>query len=121
MAEAERIAPGQQDGAGDPRLTESQQVETMAHELAHILHGHVDDLAGHRQHRERMETKAEASAYLIRRWLGSDDDTADHASFSPPGYIAGWSRGDVPQVKQAMNSATRIFQQVIDGDWPDQD
>ncbi len=55
----------------------------MAQELAHILHGHADDLAGYRQHPKRMETEAEASAYLIRCWLGSDDDSADDAS-SPP-------------------------------------
>jgi hypothetical protein len=104
----------------DPRLTASQKVETMAHELAHIVHGHVDDPGGYRAHRGRMETEAEASAYMIRRWLGAEDDTADHASFSP-GYIAGWSRGDVKKVKQVMNSATRVFQQVIEGDWPDAD
>ncbi len=104
----------------DPRLTDSQKVETMAHELAHILHGHVNTPADYQRHRGRMETEAEASAYMIRRWLGADDDTADHTSFSP-GYIAGWSRGDVKQVKQAMNASTKVFQQVIDGAWPDTD
>lgn len=104
----------------DPRLSPSQKVEVMAHELAHIVHGHVDDTGAYRAHRGRMETEAEASAYMIRRWLGADDDTADHDSFSP-GYIARWSRGDPQMVKKAMNSATKVFQQITDGDWPDSD
>jgi hypothetical protein len=104
----------------DPRLSPSQKVETLAHELVHIVHGHVDDPSAYRRHRGRMETEAEASAYMIRRWLGAEDDTADHSSFSP-GYIAGWSRGDVDQVRQSMSAATKVFQELIDGDWPDTD
>ena len=104
----------------DPRLSPSQKVETMAHELAHIVHGHVDDTGAYRAHRGQMETEAEASAYMIRRWLGAEDDTADHNSFSP-GYIAGWSKGDPQVVKKAMNSATKVFHQITDGDWPNTD
>ncbi|GAA3635146.1 hypothetical protein GCM10022236_42180 [Microlunatus ginsengisoli] len=104
----------------DPRLTTAQKVETMAHELAHILHGHTDDPARYRWHRGEMETEAEASAYMIRRWLGADDDTADHDSFSP-GYIAGWSGGNVARVKTSLTKATKVFQEVIDGDWPASD
>jgi hypothetical protein len=63
----------------------------------------VDDLAGYRQHRERMEIEAEASACLIHRWLVSGD-TPTMPAF--PGYIGlfgpirGWSAW--PGVEQAV-------------------
>lgn len=94
----------------DGRLPESVKVSVLAHELAHIKHDHVADLDEYRQHRGRMETEAEATAYLIARHYGVDQAGAD--SFSP-GYIAGWSKGDPDVLSKALTKATKVYQEVV--------
>lgn len=94
----------------DSRLPDSVKVSVLAHELAHIKHDHVADIDEYRRHRGRMETEAEATAYLIARHYGVDQDGAD--SFSP-GYIAGWSKGDPEVLNKALSKATRVFQEVV--------
>ena len=90
----------------------------MAHELAHIKHAHVDDLGEYRQHRGKMETEAEATAYMVTRALGVTREQSD--TFSAQ-YIAGWSKGDRETVSKALNTSTKVFNDIMDGDWPEED
>ena len=43
--------------------------------------------------------------------------TAPHA-FSP-GYIASWSRGDATVMHNAMDKATRAYNKIMEGTWPE--
>ncbi len=64
-----------------------------------------------------METEAEMTAYLVNRSRGMTREQVD--AFSP-GYIAGWSRGNPTVMHQAVDKATRAFNKITDGPWPDQ-
>lgn len=101
----------------DSRLNEAQKASTIAHELGHVHCGHVDqDYSEYQRHRGQMETEAEMSAYLVNRSRGMTRDQVD--AFSP-GYIAGWSRGNPTVMHQAVDKATRAFNKITDGPWPD--
>lgn len=102
----------------DPRLSDSMKASVLAHELAHIKCGHIEDIAEYRTHRGRMETEAEMTAYLVNRELGMDAE--DASSFSPA-YIAGWSQGDAKVVRAAMTKATNAYLDITSGAWPEED
>lgn len=99
----------------DPRLSDIHKIHVLAHELAHIVCGHVADIDEYQLHRGTMETEAEATAYMIGRWAGIDTATTD--AFSP-GYIAGWCRGDTTVIEKALTAATAAFDTITEGDWP---
>lgn len=100
----------------DSRLSPAHKSSVLAHELAHIQCGHIDDgIEDYRQHRGRKETEAEMTAYMVSRARGMSKDSAD--SFAP-GYIAGWSKGDKRVIREAMDQATKAFNKIMDGDWP---
>jgi hypothetical protein len=46
--------------------------------------------------------------------------TRDQVDAFSPGYIAGWSRGNPTVMHQAVDKATRAFNKITDGPWPDQ-
>jgi antirestriction protein ArdC len=99
----------------DARLNSAQKASTIAHELGHVHCGHVDgDYSEYVQHRGRMETEAEMTAYMVNRARGMNRSQAD--SFSP-GYIAGWSRGKAEVITGAMDRATKAFNKIMDGPW----
>lgn len=102
----------------DARLSAAQKASTVAHELAHIHCGHVDDYSEYTRHRGRMECEAEAAAYMVNRHLGLPK--ADAESFSPT-YIAAWSGRDPQKVNDALSAATEAYRRIVAGDWPDQD
>lgn len=86
-------------------------------ELGHVHCGHVDGLyVDYRQHRGRMEIEAEMTAYMLNPGRGMGEDSAEPFS---PGYIAGWSKGDPAVLTDAMTRATRAFNKIMDGPWPD--
>jgi len=102
----------------DSRLNEAQKASTIAHELGHVHCGHVDqDYSEYQRHRGQMETEAEMTAYLVNRSRGMTRDQVD--AFSP-GYIAGWSRGNPIVMHKAVDKATRAFNKITEGPWPDQ-
>ena len=101
----------------DSRLNEAQKASTIAHELGHVHCGHVDqDYSEYQRHRGQMETEAEMTAYLVNRSRGMTRDQVD--AFSP-GYIAGWSRGNPAVMHQAVDKATRAFNKITEGTWPE--
>ena len=101
----------------DSRLNEAQKASTIAHELGHVHCGHVDqDYSEYQRHRGQMETEAEMTAYLVNRSRGMTRDQVD--AFSP-GYIAGWSRGNPAVMHKAVDKATRAFNKITEGTWPE--
>lgn len=101
----------------DSRLSPAQKASTIAHELGHVHCGHVDgDYSEYQRHRGQMETEAEMTAYLVNRHRGMSREQVE--AFSP-GYIAGWSRGDPAVMHKAVDKATKAFNKITDGPWPD--
>ncbi len=98
----------------DQRLSAAQKASTIAHELGHVYCGHVEDFDGYRQHRGRMETEAEMTAYMVNRSRGMSRSDAD--SFTP-GYIASWSKGDPAVLTGAMDRAVKAFNKIMEGPW----
>lgn len=99
----------------DPRTPKATRLNVYAHELAHIKLGHVDDLDEYRNHRGRMETEAEAAAYIVVRSLGGDHEGSD--AFSAP-YIAGWARNSSKDtITKALDRAARAANEILDGEW----
>lgn len=100
----------------DARLNGAQKASTIAHELGHVHCGHVDgDFSEYLKHRGQMETEAEMTAALVTRSRGASREQAE--AFSP-GYIAGWSRGKPEVITGAMDRATKAFNTIMDGPWP---
>jgi len=75
-------------------MSTAQQAKTFAHELGHVVLGHLNDhetTVGHKT-RGDQEVEAESFAYMVSSSWGVD--TGDY-SF---GYVAAWSGGDPKKV-----------------------
>jgi hypothetical protein len=80
-------------------VSDAQATKTLAHELGHILCGHEVSLFGCRG---RLEVEAESVAYVVCQAQGMASD-----GYSLP-YVAGWSGGDVAQVRQTAETVVRV-------------
>ncbi|WIB69148.1 ArdC-like ssDNA-binding domain-containing protein (plasmid) [Curtobacterium sp. MCBD17_035] len=103
---------GGRNGYSDPEgrrvvigthLSPEHASKTMIHETAHVLMGHVDDLAEYAEHRGLMETEAESVAYVVAGLVGFD------TSAYSVGYVAGWADADVELIR---GTATRVLATV---------
>jgi len=100
-------------------LRTGQKTSAIAHELGHVHAGHVDAAPGEDQrHRGRMETEAEAVAYITCRKLGIDRESSE--AFSPA-YIAGWMAQKGADFQTALGRAVKAADTILDGYWPDND
>ncbi|WP_165068667.1 ImmA/IrrE family metallo-endopeptidase [Marisediminicola senii] len=104
-----RTIPGTMNGYTDPKtltvvvdsgLSPEHAAKTMIHETAHVLLGHVDDMAEYVEHRGLIETEAESVAYVVAGLVGFDT-----AAYSI-GYITGWANGDTMLVR---STAARVL------------
>lgn len=100
---------GGRNGHSDPEgqrvvignhLSPEHTAKTMIHETAHVLMGHVDDLAGYAERRGLMETEAESVAYVVAGLVGFD------TSAYSVGYVAGWAEADVELIR---GTAARVL------------
>ncbi|MBD8540573.1 ArdC-like ssDNA-binding domain-containing protein [Frigoribacterium sp. CFBP 8751] len=100
---------GGRNGYSDPEgqrvvignhLSPEHTAKTMIHETAHVLMGHVDDLAEYAEHRGLMETEAESVAYVVAGLVGFD------TSAYSVGYVAGWADADVELIR---GTAARVL------------
>ncbi|AXH37476.1 ImmA/IrrE family metallo-endopeptidase (plasmid) [Humibacter sp. BT305] len=89
-------------------LSPAQAAKTLIHETAHILAGHVDDIAGYTEHRGRAETEAESVAYVVAGMLGLD------TSAYSIGYIAGWADADTALIRSTATVVLRVAHQLHD-------
>ncbi len=118
---------GTADGYTDPATKtvrvngstqDAQAVGVLAHELAHIECGHVENLPTYRTCRGRCEVEAESVAYIIATANGLDSDASTF------GYITGWAHGDVATVRAAAETVTTAARTILtrlDGNGADTD
>ncbi|MBD8586051.1 DUF1738 domain-containing protein [Frigoribacterium sp. CFBP 8766] len=106
---------GGRNGYGDPEgqrvvignhLSPEHAAKTMIHETAHVLMGHVDDLAEYAEHRGLMETEAESVAYVVAGLVGFD------TSAYSVGYVAGWADADVDLIRGAAARVLATAHQI---------
>lgn len=90
-----------------PGMSESQQIKTLVHEIAHAKL-HDEDEASKKGKREK-EVEAESVAYVVCQHLGLD--TSDY-SF---GYLAGWSSGkSLDELKNSLETIRATAAEIID-------
>ncbi len=83
-------------------------VGVLAHELAHIECGHVQDLPTYRTCRGRCDIEAESIAYVVTAAHGVD------TSGSTFGYVTGWAHGDPEAVRAAATTVTQTARRILD-------
>lgn len=82
------------------------QTSTMAHEIGHIMCGHLDGDKrdyGNYEHRGQMEVEAESVAYALGRDYGLD---MGNKSFA---YLKGWAKDDPKKVEKAMGGVSKAL------------
>jgi len=88
-------------------VDDAQAVKTLAHELAHIECGHVENLPTYATCRGRCEVEAESVAYVVTASAGMD---ASGYSFA---YVAQWAGGDTSTVRQAAETVTKAARSIL--------
>ena len=83
-------------------------------ETAHVLLGHIEDMAEYALHRGLMETEVESVAYVVAGLVGFD------TSAYSVGYIAGWAAGDIDLIKSTASRLLRTAHQVATIPAPDE-
>jgi hypothetical protein len=91
-----------------PGLEPLQGLKTLTHELAHVLHGHTDDMVAYVLHRGIKEIEAESTAYVVMASAGLDT-----SSYSFP-YLVSWGGNDPRVLARTADSSVRVAQQIID-------
>ena len=82
--------------------------KTLAHELAHVVAGHVEDLPTYATCRGRCEIEAESIAYVVTGAQGLDTSAY---SF---GYVAVWADGHPDQVRDTAATVIRCARTILD-------
>jgi hypothetical protein len=83
--------------ASDP---EGHRAVVLAHEVAHIECGHVEDLDEYAKHRGRMECEAQSVAYIVAGVAGMD------AALTSVPYIADWAGQTAEEVRETLAAAS---------------
>lgn len=94
-----------------PGMSDAQNLQTLGHELGHILAGHCDDSYSYVDCRGVAETEAESIAFLIMNAFGIDS-----GRFAFP-YVAGWSggkRATVQATAERVLKAMRPFYAAVE-------
>lgn len=93
----------------DDRLSASQRLKTLVHEIAHATI-HCKGGEQEKADRNTMEVQAESVAFTVCSHFGID--TSDY-SF---GYVAGWSKGrDLDELKNSLEVVRKTAGDIIDG------
>ena len=81
------------------------QTATMAHEIGHIMCGHLEDDEkrnyGKHEHRGQMEVEAESIAYALGKDYGLEMGTRSFA------YLKSWAGDDPKKIEKAMNGVSK--------------
>ena len=85
-----------------------QTARTLAHEMGHIMCGHVARNPDRKFTREQAEAEAETVAYGILRAYGEGN-----TSKSSQAYLAGWTGGDERKIKDAMGGVQKGMQKYF--------
>jgi hypothetical protein len=104
------------EGYADPRkkrvsfrtgTAPAERASTLAHEAAHVVDGHTDDLAEYSLHRGKYEAIAESVAYVLADAFGID--TGPYSV----GYVAHWTEGDLELLKQVGDAVQRTVKKIL--------
>lgn len=93
------------------RFSSAHQMVTLAHELAHIELGHMEQV--HEYHsgpdgkRPTMEVEAESVAYVIGRRFGLQPGGSAFA------YIDGWAKGDTTKVAATADRVVKAADAIL--------
>lgn len=91
--------------------SDAHQKSVLAHELAHIELGHMEQVhdyhSGPGGQRPTMEIEAESVAYVIGRHYGLNPGGSAFA------YIDGWAKGDKDKVRQTGERVTKACKAII--------
>jgi antirestriction protein ArdC len=110
-----RSIPGTKNGYTNPEqkrivldadLSREHMAKTLIHETAHVLLGHIEDMAEYAEHRGLMETEAESVAYVVAGLVGFDT-----GAYSI-GYIAGWADADTALIKSTAGRVLRTAHEI---------
>lgn len=97
----------------DSALSPADRALTLAHELAHITLGHMQNLedyhTGHGGSRSLFEVEAESVAYVLARHYGLASPGT--SSFT---YIAGWAQGDAKKVSKTADRVLAAVRELLD-------
>ena len=108
-------SPGRKMVTVASHLSPADKASTLAHELGHIMAGHLDRLdeyhTGHDGHRGRMEVEAEAISYVLCRANGMDIERGGHHDR----YISGWGGLNTAhdEVKEAAGVVSKAVKQAL--------
>jgi hypothetical protein len=89
-------------------LQPAQACKTLAHELAHIRLGHVNDLPTYLACRGPAEIEAESVAFMVCAEAGLD--SADYSV----AYAAGWADGDVAAIRATAEKVIALARSITD-------
>ena len=88
-------------------VDDAQAVKTLAHELAHIECGHIEDLPTYLTCRDRCEIEAESVACVVTAAAG-----LDASGYTLP-YVATWAGGEVATVRAAAETVTKTARTIL--------
>ncbi len=91
------------------RWDEAGQAKTLAHELAHIKAGHVDDFDEYRTHRGKYECEAESTAYVICRANGMGTELNDYSA----SYVKGWTKQAPNLIKDTAYKVSTVSKDIL--------
>lgn len=90
-------------------LSGAEQAETLGHEIAHVVAGHVKPEFAYHTSGGRCEAEivAESVAHVISRTFGMEPSSATF------GYIEHWAQGDVKKIEALGNTVTKAAKEVL--------
>lgn len=95
-------------------LTPGSEVQVLAHELGHVMAGHIDKKddyhEGHDGHRHNFEVEAESIAYVMLRSNGMSPAVGKTSST----YVAGWARRDPEAIKESGENVSKAVKKILE-------
>jgi hypothetical protein len=92
----------------DTRGTPLEQLAVLAHEVAHVKLGHIEDIDQYRTHRGRFEVEAESTAFIIMSAM--DLDTTEWSA----DYCAGWAKRNPDLVQETASKVVKTANGILD-------
>lgn len=100
----------------DEKLSEGERATTLAHELGHIMCGHLEEErdgeyhTGHGGKRGEMEVEAESFAYTLARINGMKTHKRNASE-----YVAGWQRHEPEAIRKVGDTLSRAVKAAMTG------
>lgn len=102
----------------NPDLTPGEEATTLAHELGHVMCGHMDEErlgdyhTGHGGRRGDMEMEAESFAYVLSRANGMETHLRGASE-----YVAGWGTRSKEDLKATGRTVQDAVKRALERPW----